>query len=392
MITSIFLHNGKEISLLRRHPWVFSGAIKITEGNPQDGDVVAVYTANKKFLGIGHYQVKNSITVRIISFEETEINQPFWNQKIQNAFAYRQALGLTHNNDTNTYRLIFGEADGLPGLVVDYYNQHLVVQCHTVGMHRHIHHIAEAIKKVYADTLKTIYDKSKETLPKNYAQTMQNTFIYGDAEQTVVKENGHQFAVNWLSGQKTGFFVDQRENRKLLAHYAENKTILNTFCYTGGFSVYAAAAGAKEVHSIDVSKTAITLTDSNMELNTLTQHKSFCCDTFDFLKDKKDVYDLIILDPPAFAKSKDARHNAVIGYKRLNEMALRMIKSKGVLFTFSCSGVVDKNLFFNTVYAAVYESKRNVKILHYLSQPADHPLSPNFPEGEYLKGLVLYVA
>ena len=390
-MVKLFLHNGKETPLLRQHPWVFSGAIKITEGEAKDGDTVEVYAANKKFLGIGHYQVQNSITVRIISFEQVEIDEAFWLNKITKAYNYRRFVDIVDNPHSNVYRLFFGEADGLPGLIVDYYNGHIVIQCHTVGMHRNIEHIVNAIKAVYNTQLKTIYDKSKETLPKNYGANITNCFMLGDAGNTIVAENDFSFYVDWEKGQKTGFFIDQRENRKLLAGYVKDKTVLNTFCYTGGFSVYALASRAEMVHSVDVSKTAMEITDKNIELNKLSNHQSFCADTFDFLKDKKDVYDVIILDPPAFAKSRDVKHNAVIGYKRLNEMALRLIKSNGILFTFSCSGVVDKNLFFNTINAAVYESGRKVKILHYLSQPADHPISPNFPEGEYLKGLVLYV-
>ena len=391
IMTNIFLHKGKETPLLRRHPWVFSGAIKITEGEAKDGDTVKVFSSDKKFLGIGHYQSQNSITVRIISFEEREVDLSFWTDKIGKAFNYRNVIGLTNNEQTNVYRLFFGEADGLPGLIIDYYDGHIVIQCHTVGMHHNIEHIAEAIKITYGTQLKTIYDKSKETLPKNYALNIHNRYIVGETGHTIVHENKYQFYIDWEKGQKTGFFIDQRENRKLLTEYVKDKMVLNTFCYTGGFSVYASAVGAKEVHSVDVSKSAMEITDKNMELNKLANHVSFCADTFDFLKDKKDVYDVIILDPPAFAKSRDVKHNAVIGYKRLNEMALRLIKNNGILFTFSCSGVVDKNLFFNTINAAVYESGRNVKILHYLSQPADHPISPNFSEGEYLKGLVLYV-
>jgi len=390
-MTKIFLHKGKETPLQRRHPWVFSGAIKSTEGKPIDGDTVCVYSADNFFLGIGHYQVENSIRVRIISFEEVKIDEIFWFNKINTAYSYRGIIGLSDNKDTNVYRLFFGEADGLPGLIIDYYEGHIVIQCHTIGMHRNIEMIAAAIKKVYGDKLKTIYDKSKETLPKHLTENIANGFILGNAGNTVVKENKYHFYVDWERGQKTGFFVDQRENRALLAKYAKNKTVLNTFCYTGGFSVYACAAGAKEVHSVDVSKAAMEITDKNIKLNNLSNHTGFCADTFDFLQDKKDVYDIIVLDPPAFAKSRDVKHNAFKGYKRLNEMALRLIKSNGLIFTFSCSGVVDKALFYNTVAAAVFESGRKVKILHYLSQPTDHPISPNFAEGEYLKGLVLYV-
>ncbi|HEX7413420.1 MAG TPA: class I SAM-dependent rRNA methyltransferase, partial [Bacteroidia bacterium] len=332
-----------------------------------------------------------SITVRIISFEQTEINESFWLDKIRKAYDYRCFIGIIDKSHTNVYRLFFGEADGLPGLIIDYYNGHVVIQCHTVGMHRNIEHIAKAIKEIYGRELKTIYDKSKETLPKSYSVNIANCYILGDTGNTIVNENGFSFYVDWEKGQKTGFFIDQRENRKLLANYVKGKTVLNTFCYTGGFSVYASAARAKEVHSVDVSKSAIEITDKNMELNKLSNHIGFCANTFDYLMNKKDMYDVIILDPPAFAKSRDVKRNAINGYKKLNEMALRLIKSKGILFTFSCSGVIDKNLFFNTINAAIYESDRKVKILHYLSQPADHPISPNFPEGEYLKGLVLYV-
>ena len=350
-----------------------------------------MFSADKAFLGIGHYQSQNSITVRIISFEDREIDQHFWIEKLTKAYNYRHFIGITNQAQTNVYRLFFAEADGLPGLIIDYYNGHIVIQCHTIGMHNNVEQIAEAIKSIYGNQLKTIYNKSKETLLKNCAIDIKNHYMYGNTGNTIVHENTYQFYVDWERGQKTGFFIDQRENRELLTHYVKNKTVLNTFCYTGGFSVYASAAGAREVHSVDVSKSAMEITDKNIKLNQLNNHHGFCVDTFEFLADKKDVYDVIILDPPAFAKSRDVKHNAFKGYKRLNEMALRLIKSNGIIFTFSCSGVVDKNMFFNTVNAAVYESGRNVKILHYLSQPFDHPISPNFSEGEYLKGLVLFV-
>lgn len=387
-MTGIFLHKGKEQSLLRRHPWVFSGAIKIKDGDIKDGDLAEVYSGDKKYIGAGLYQ-DGSIAVRMLTFGE-KWDDSFWYKKISKAYEYRKFLDLAEHATTNVYRLVFGEGDGLPGLIIDYYNRHAVIQCHTIGMHRNIEKISDALQKVYGAGLKTIYDKSKETLPKNYASNLENRFLLGDAGNTIVTEYSHEFYVDWQHGQKTGFFIDQRENRQLLTHYSKDKTVLNTFCYTGGFSVYAAKT-AKEVHSVDVSKMAMELTDKNIALNDLTNHQSFTADTFDFLKEKKGLYDVIILDPPAFAKSRDVKHNAVIGYKRLNEMALRQIKSGGILFTFSCSGVIDKNLFFNTVNAAVYESGRKAKILHYLSQPADHPLLPTFPEGEYLKGLVLYV-
>jgi 23S rRNA (cytosine1962-C5)-methyltransferase len=389
-MNEIVLNKGKEISLLRFHPWVFSGAIKIKPAGLQDGDVVEVYSHDKKYIGAGHYS-DASIAVRMLTFEKENIDASFWKNRIEKAYQYRLFLGLANNKNTNVYRLVFGEGDGLPGLIIDHYNGHLVIQCHSVGMHRSVELIADAVKAVYGSSAHTIYDKSKETLPKNYAANIENKFLLGDQGSTIVTENGHSFLVDWEKGQKTGFFVDQRENRKLLAAYSAGKNVLNTFCYTGGFSVYAGAAGAATVDSVDSSAAAMELTDKNIELNHIKNHRSFTEDTFDFLKDKKDVYDIIILDPPAFAKSRDVKHNAVIGYKNLNIAALKQIKKGGLLFTFSCSGVIDRNLFYNTINAAAFESKRKTKILHYLQQPADHPLTPNFPEGEYLKGLVLYV-
>ncbi|HXB39308.1 MAG TPA: class I SAM-dependent rRNA methyltransferase [Bacteroidia bacterium] len=389
-MNKITLNKGKEISLMRFHPWVFSGAIKIKDGDIQDGDTVEVYASDNKYIGTGQY-TDASIAVRMLTFEKESIDAVFWKSKIQKAFDYRKFLGLTDNVNTNVYRLVFGEGDGLPGLIIDFYNDHAVIQCHGAGMHRNIEYIAEALKNVYGKSLQTIYDKSKETLPKNYASTIENKFLFGNSGNTIVKEYGHQFYIDWEKGQKTGFFIDQRENRKLLANYSKDKHVLNTFCYTGGFSVFAGAAGAASVHSVDSSAPAMEMTDKNIELNKIQHHQSFTEDTFDFLKEKKDAYDVIILDPPAFAKNRDAKHNAVIGYKNLNIAALKQIKKGGLLFTFSCSGVIDRNLFYNTINAAAFESRRKTKILHYLQQPADHPLTPNFPEGEYLKGLVLYV-
>ena len=386
----ITLHKGKEISLLRFHPWIFSGAIRQKEGEVRDGDIVEVYAADQKYIGTGHF-TDASIAVRMLTFEQEPIDQAFWNARLSKAYRYRKFLGLADNAETNVYRLVFGEGDGLPGLVIDYYNGHAVIQCHSVGMHRSLAQIAEALKNIYGSALHTIYDKSKEALPKQYASTVENGYQLGSTGNTVVKENGHSFFVDWEGGQKTGFFIDQRENRKLLAAYSKDKKVLNTFCYTGGFSVYAGAAGAASVHSVDSSAPAMELTDKNISLNKLSNHESYVADTFNFLKDKKDIYDIIILDPPAFAKSRDVKHNAVIGYKNLNIAALKQLKSGGLIFTFSCSGVIDRNLFYNTVNAAAFESRRKTRILHYLQQPGDHPITPNFPEGEYLKGLVLYV-
>ncbi|MBS1650756.1 MAG: class I SAM-dependent rRNA methyltransferase [Bacteroidetes bacterium] len=385
----IILHKGKETSLQRFHPWVFSGAIKLKPDNLIDGEIVSIYSHNNIFLATGFYS-NGSIAIRIISFIETEINLNFWIQKINNAYIYRQQLGIL-NNTTNVCRLFFGEGDGVPGLIIDYYNGHCVLQAHTLGVYLQKQTIVEALKHVLKNNLISVYDKSKETLPKNQSETINNSFLFGALdEELVVKENNYSFAIDFINGQKTGFFIDQRDNRKLLTKYCQSKKVLNTFAYTGGFSVYA-AKNAIEVHSVDVSATAIKLANKNVEINKLTNHTSFVADTFDFIKDKKNEYDVIILDPPAFAKNLKSKHNAVIGYKKLNAMALKLIKPNGILFTFSCSGVVDKNLFYNTIISASIEAKRNVKLLHYLYQPPDHPVIPYFPEGEYLKGMVLWV-
>lgn len=374
----------------RRHPWVFSGAISKKDPALQEGDLVEVYSSKQEFLGIGYYAAGGSISVRIISFEKTVIDGTFWFEKLNKAWQYRQQLAIL-NEETNVCRLFFGEGDGVPGLILDYYAGHVVFQAHSWGVYLQRDAIVTAIKRTLGDALKSIYDKSAETLSKAFAGKTENGFLHGGEEEIVVKENGHLFKIDFINGQKTGFFIDQRDNRLLLATYSRNKTVLNTFSYTGGFSVYAAKAGAASVHSVDVSAPAIQLCDRNIELNHCTNHQSFAVDTFDFLKDKKDVYDVIVLDPPAFAKSRDSKHQAVIGYKRLNTMAMKLIKPGGIIFTFSCSGVVDKMLFYNTVTAAALEAGRNIKVLHYLYQPADHPVTPFFAEGEYLKGMVLWV-
>lgn len=387
----LVLHHGKELPLLRFHPWVFSGAIKHADTNLQDGDVVEVYSAKNQFLGMAQYQ-KGSITGRIISFSKQQINVDFWVKKIEKAFQYRHFLNLANNPNTNVYRLIFGEGDGLPGLILDYYNGHVVFQAHSIGMHKARLDITEALKNIFSDGLKSVYDKSSETLPTNYASGLKNEYLFGSCDdELVVLENGVKFYIDFINGQKTGFFIDQRDNRELLGKYSKGKRVLNTFSYTGGFSMYAAKYGCETIHSVDASAKAIDLCNQNAQLNNLTNHEGFAVDTFDYLKDQGKNYDVIVLDPPAFAKSRDVKHNAVIGYKRLNAMALQNIKKGGVLFTFSCSGVVDKQLFYNTVTAAAIESRRSMKLLHTLSQPADHPITPNFPEGEYLKGLAFYV-
>ncbi|WP_205501356.1 class I SAM-dependent rRNA methyltransferase [Rufibacter psychrotolerans] len=391
-LPSVILHAGKEISLKRFHPWVFSGAIKKIEGEVQEGDIVAVYSNRREFLGTGHYQ-PGSIAVRIFSFEEVEPNYDFWRSRVQKAVEYRRQQGFLDNPNTDVYRLIFAEGDQLPGMIIDIYGNTAVLQAHNVGMFHVRQHIAQALMEVYDGKLTAVYDKSAETLPAKGPVQGQNGYLFGDTPVPhVVTENGNKFLVDWVTGQKTGFFIDQRENRDLLAHYAPGKTVLNTFCYTGGFSIYALNAGAKAVHSVDVSKKAIDLTNQNAELNQgQDRHEAYAVDTFEFLKGKEGLYDLIILDPPAFAKSQKVRHNALMGYKRLNAEAIQKIKPGGILFTFSCSGVVDKYLFQSTVMAAAIEAGRNVKVMHHLSQPADHPVSIFHPEGEYLKGLVLYV-
>jgi 23S rRNA (cytosine1962-C5)-methyltransferase len=388
-VKRIILHNGKEHSLLRFHPWVFSGAIKIKD-DLAEGELVEVYSASQKFLGVGHYQ-NASISVRLVSFTPVEINDEFWFNKINKAYQYRINLGIL-NESTNVCRLIFGEGDGLPGLIMDYYDGHVVFQAHSIAMHMNKDAIVRALQKTFGSGLKSVYDKSSETLPKQYASGIKNEYLVGKGgEQVVVKENNCKFIIDWEKGQKTGFFVDQRENRLLLSKYSKGKKVLNTFSYTGGFSVYAALAGATLVHSVDSSAPAIELSKQNAELNGITNHEGYAEDVFDFLKDKDNAYDVIVLDPPAFAKSRDVKHNAVKGYIKLNALALKKIKPGGILFTFSCSGVIDKMLFYNSIAAAAIEAGRNVKVIHYLYQPADHPVIPFFPEGEYLKGMVLWV-
>lgn len=390
-VTKIVLRSGKDQSLRRFHPWVFSGALKKMYGTAADGDVVEVYSNQDEYLGTGHYQ-DGSIMVRIFSFEQMEPDAAFWAMKIKKAWDFRSATGISTNPDTNVFRLIFAEGDGLPGLIIDYYDGTAVLQAHSIGMHMMRHEITEALKTTLGDRLQAVYDKSGETLPSRAAEQMSNSYLFGERRDTVVKENGHQFHIDWETGQKTGFFIDQRDNRQLLAHYSKGKSVLNTFCYTGGFSVYAGKAGATEVHSVDSSKKAIELTDRNMELNGLSGiHQSFAMDTFEFLKDKDNRYDVIVLDPPAFAKHVSVKHNAVMGYKRLNAEAFQKIKPGGILFTFSCSQVVERHLFFNTVMSAAIVAKRNVRVLHHLTQPADHAMSIYHPEGEYLKGMVLFV-
>jgi len=388
----IFLKPGKEQSLRRFHPWVFSGAIKRIEGSPLDGDVVEICDTNGIFLALGHYQ-NGSIAVRIFSFLQVEVDRNFWLKKIQNALSVRQKLGLFPNPKTNIFRLVHGEGDGLPGLIVDIYGATAVIQAHSTGMFLIRPLLAEIIVEVLNGSITSIYDKSSGTIPgKNDIQT-KDSYLLGPPINEILLENGNKFLVSWEEGQKTGFFVDQRENRLLLEKYCKNANVLNTFCYTGGFSVYALRGGAKKVISVDSSQKAIDLTNSNIKINfgETPNHQSFCTDVFEFLKNSKEEFDVIVLDPPAFAKSTHALKNALQAYKRLNAAAFRKLKSGGILFTFSCSQVVNREQFRNAVFSGSIIAEKQVRILHQLTQPADHPVNIYHPEGEYLKGLVLQV-
>ncbi|MBO7194701.1 MAG: class I SAM-dependent rRNA methyltransferase [Alistipes sp.] len=397
MRTQIYLRHGKEESLLRKHPWIFSGAIEKVkcDGELSEGEVVDVFTKKGEFIARGHYQI-GSIAVRVLTFDEDEqINQEWWNNRIAVAYDVRRTLGLTENEATNCYRLVHGEGDSLPGLVIDIYDKVAVVQCHSVGMYLSRMAIAEALRNAYGEKLTAIYDKSSQTVPFKAGLNAVDGYIWGKSEHKahVVKENNEQFLVNWEEGQKTGFFLDQRQNRELVRHYAKGRTVLNTFCYTGGFSVYAASGGAVEVCSVDASERAVKLADENMRLNfgDTVKHSAVAADAVEYIKQIGNKYDLIILDPPAFAKHHKVLGNAMQGYKRINARALSQIKSGGILFTFSCSQAVSKELFRTTVFSAAAIAGRKVRILHQLTQPADHPINIYHPEGEYLKGLVLYV-
>lgn len=392
MYKNIYLKKGKEDSLKRFHPWVFSGAIAYMDDGIEEGDIVRVITQSGAFIALGHYQI-GSIAVRVLSFQDIAIDDDFWKQRLAAALLMRQCAGIADNPENNTFRLVHGEGDNLPGLVIDCYGKTAVMQAHSVGMHVCRNVIARQLVEVMGNRIENVFYKSETTLPFKADLGQENGFIYGGSDDNVAVENGLKFHVDWLKGQKTGFFVDQRENRKLLEHYAKGKTVLNMFCYTGGFSFYAMRGNAKAVHSVDSSAKAIELTNANVELNFPgdKRHQAFCEDAFKFLDAAKDKYDLIILDPPAFAKHRAALHNALKGYTRLNVKAFEKIKSGGILFTFSCSQVVTKDNFRNAVFTAAALAGRNVRILHQLHQPADHPINIYHPEGEYLKGLVLYV-
>lgn len=390
----IILKSKRDASVRRKHPWIFSGGVKEALGGPTNGDLVRVYNNKDEFLASGHYQ-QGSIMVRIISFEEEPIDERFWTKRLQGALDYRIAAGiidLESSKGTNCFRLIHAEGDGLPGLIIDIYGNTAVIQCHSIGMYQAIDDISKAIEGVLGDRIEHIYNKSKETLSGEFGNKMQNTFLKGTATEATVKENSLQFVVNWEEGQKTGFFLDQRDNRQLLRYFCAGKKVLNAFCYTGGFSVYALAGGAKEVVSVDISAKAMELTDKNVALNGFgAKHTSHTADVMQFLKTVEEDYDIMVVDPPAFAKSLKKRHNAVQGYKRLNALAMQKIKPGGILFTFSCSQVVGTQLFQDTMVAAALEAGRQVRIMHRLSQPSDHPVSLFHPEGSYLKGLVLHV-
>ena len=408
------LRKGKEESLRRFHPWVFSGAIASIDEGIQEGDVVRVVTNTGDFIAVGHYQ-EGSIAVRVLTFSDVQIDDGFWHSRLSSALQMRQAIGIADNPNNNTYRLVHGEGDNLPGLIVDVYDETAVMQAHSIGMHLCRKDIARALNEVMDDRVKHIYYKSETTLPFMTADDMiatphfdtdevlKNGFLVGGSDNNIATENGLKFRVDWLKGQKTGFFVDQRENRSLLEKFSKGKRVLNMFCYTGGFSFYAMRGGAELVHSVDSSAKAIELTKQNVELNFPgdARHEAYCEDAFKFLEgigmpkanSQKPIasYDLIILDPPAFAKHRGALHNALKGYTRLNQKAFEKIEHGGILFTFSCSQVVTKDHFRNAVFTAAALAKRKVRILHQLHQPADHPINIYHPEGEYLKGLVLYV-
>ncbi|MBE9467345.1 MAG: class I SAM-dependent rRNA methyltransferase [Bacteroidetes bacterium] len=390
--SKVILKSGKEQSINRYHPWIFSGAIKLINGDVKEGDIVEVYSNHNEFLALGHYQI-GTITVRIFSFEKTEINFEFWEKKLLKAYNLRKEIGLIDNKNTNVFRLVHGEGDDMPGAIIDFYNGTAVTQFHSIGMYLERQTFAKALKNIFGDKLNAVYDKSESTIPFKSEINPTNEYLLGENKANIVSEYGNKFKVDWEEGQKTGFFIDQRENRKLIEYYSKDKSVLNVFGYTGGFSIYAMKGNAKLVHSVDSSKKAIELTDENIALNfdDTSRHKSFAVDAFDFLKDIKNKYDLIILDPPAFAKHNKALNNALKGYKKINTRAFEQIRSGGILFTFSCSQAVSKKNFREAVFSAAAISGRKVKILHQLTQPSDHPVNIYHPEGEYLKGLVLYV-
>ena len=392
MYKKVYLKRGKEESLKRFHPWIFSGAIQKADGGLEEGEVVRVITSEGDFIAVGHYQI-GSIAVRVLSFSDVDIDDMFWQSRLESAFQMRRSIGIVDDPHNNTYRLVHGEGDNIPGLVIDIYGNTAVMQAHSVGIHQERMAIAKALVEVAGDRIANVYYKSETTLPYKAELGQEDGFIIGGSDDNLAMENGLKFHVDWQKGQKTGFFVDQRENRSLLERFAKGKKVLNMFCYTGGFSFYAMRGGAELVHSVDSSAKAIELTTRNVDMNFPgdTRHEAFCEDAFKYLDRMGDRYDLVILDPPAFAKHRGALHNALKGYTRLNTKAFEKIQKGGILFTFSCSQVVTKDNFRNAVFTAAAIAGRKVRILHQLHQPADHPINIFHPEGEYLKGLVLYV-
>jgi len=391
ILPKIILKTGKIEAVKRFHPWIFSGAIKRIEGNVNDGDIVEVFSNHGEYLATGHYQ-NGSIAVRIFSFKQIIPDINFWESKISEAYNLRKNIGLINNKETNAYRLVFAEGDGLPGLIIDYYNGTAVIQCHSIGMYNIIDDISEILKDIYKNNIISIYNKSENSLPFRDNNIFKNNFTYGDTTNTIIQENGLNFSIDFIESQKTGFFIDQRDNRALLGKYSESKKVLNLFSYTGAFSIYAAANKAKLVNSVDSSAKAIEMASKNFTINNLsTEHNEFQFDALEFLKNTEDLYDIIIVDPPAYAKHNDARHHAIQGYKRLNYEAIKKTKKGGLIFTFSCSQVIDRQMFNSTITAAAIQSGRKISVLHQLSQPADHPFSIYHPEGMYLKGLIIQI-
>ena len=388
----IILMNGHDEAVRRFHPWIFSGAVKSADAGIKEGEWVEVFAEKGPFLASG-YALPGSIAVKICSFKQVDPDQEWWNEKINKAYKLRQSAGLISNPDTNCYRLVFSEGDLLPGLIIDFYNGTAVIQSHSAFMHDAKTLITGALKLQYGESLKAVYDKSSDTMARYTDFKLEDSYLFGQPGTEDVVENGLHFQANWEEGQKTGFFLDQRENRKLIQRYASGRKVLNAFCYTGGFSIYALTAGAKLVHSVDSSAKAIEGVRRNVELNGLNdgRHEVFTMDAKQYLDEMEEQYDLIVLDPPAFAKHMDARHKAIKGYVKLNRQAMEKIAPGGILFTFSCSQVVDRQQFYSAVTAAAIEAGREIKILHQLTQPADHPINIFHPEGQYLKGLVLMI-
>ena len=396
---TIYLKKGKEDSLTRKHPWIFSGAISRCDDNMEEGEVVRVISGKGDFIAIGHWQI-GSIAIRVLSFNDVAIDGEFYENKLSIALDVRKSIGLLRGgnnidekNINTTYRLVHGEGDGLPGLVIDMYDGTAVMQAHSIGMHVHRHIIAESLKKVMGEELKAVYYKSETTLPFKADLGQENGFLIGKSTNDVAHENGLKFHIDWLKGQKTGFFIDQRDNRALLEQYSKGRRVLNMFCYTGGFSVYSMRGGAELVHSVDSSSKAVELVNKNIALNFPgdTRHQAFAADAFKFLDEMASNYDLVILDPPAFAKHRDALKQALRGYTKLNAKAMEKMPNGSILFTFSCSQAVNKEQFRTAIFAAALQTGRQIRILHQLHQPADHPININHPEGEYLKGLVVYL-